>query len=61
MYDLTGFQRDLLYTIAGLDNPHGLGKGGTREVLREGDTTRKALSEPGYTRREGTYREGSGG
>jgi PadR family transcriptional regulator PadR len=24
MYDLTGFQRDLLYTIAGLDQPHGL-------------------------------------
>ena len=25
MYDLTGFQRDLLYAIAGLDDPHGLG------------------------------------
>lgn len=24
MYDLTGFQRDLLYVIAGLDKPHGL-------------------------------------
>jgi PadR family transcriptional regulator PadR len=24
MYDLTGFQRDLLYTIAGRDEPHGL-------------------------------------
>lgn len=24
MYDPTGFQRDLLYTIAGLDEPHGL-------------------------------------
>lgn len=24
MYDLTGFQRDLLYTVAGLDKPHGL-------------------------------------
>jgi len=24
MFDLTGFQRDLLYVIAGLDNPHGL-------------------------------------
>lgn len=24
MYDLTGFQRDLMYVIAGLDNPHGL-------------------------------------
>lgn len=24
MYDLTGFQRDLLYVIAGSDDPHGL-------------------------------------
>jgi DNA-binding PadR family transcriptional regulator len=24
MYDLTGFQRDLLYVVAGLDAPHGL-------------------------------------
>jgi PadR family transcriptional regulator PadR len=24
MYDLTGFQRDLLYVIAGLDKPNGL-------------------------------------
>lgn len=24
MYDLTGFQRDLLYVITGMDNPHGL-------------------------------------
>ena len=24
MYDLTGFQRDLLYVIAGLEKPHGL-------------------------------------
>jgi len=24
MYDLTGFQRDLLYVIAGMDRPHGL-------------------------------------
>ncbi len=24
MNDLTGFQRDLLYTVAGLDEPHGL-------------------------------------
>ncbi|RXK47866.1 helix-turn-helix transcriptional regulator [Halorientalis pallida] len=24
MYDLTRFQRDLLYTIAGMDKPHGL-------------------------------------
>jgi DNA-binding PadR family transcriptional regulator len=25
MFDLTGFQRDLLYCIAGLDEPYGLG------------------------------------
>ncbi|MDG5761937.1 helix-turn-helix transcriptional regulator, partial [Natronococcus sp. A-GB1] len=24
MYDLTAFQRDLLYVAAGLDEPHGL-------------------------------------
>lgn len=24
MYDLTGFQRDMLYVIAGSDEPHGL-------------------------------------
>ncbi|MFC7165041.1 PadR family transcriptional regulator [Halospeciosus flavus] len=24
MHDLTGFQRDLLYVITGLDDPHGL-------------------------------------
>jgi DNA-binding PadR family transcriptional regulator len=24
MYDLTGFQRDLLYIVTGLDDPHGL-------------------------------------
>jgi DNA-binding PadR family transcriptional regulator len=24
MHDLTGFQRDLLYVISGLDSPHGL-------------------------------------
>ena len=24
MYDLTGFQRDLLYVVGGLDDPHGL-------------------------------------
>lgn len=24
MHDLTGFQRDLLYIIAGMDEPHGL-------------------------------------
>ncbi|MFC7166055.1 helix-turn-helix transcriptional regulator [Halospeciosus flavus] len=32
MHDLTGFQRDLLYVIAGLDEPHGLG---IKEELEE--------------------------
>lgn len=29
MYDMTAFQRDLLYVIAGLEEPHGL------EIKRE--------------------------
>jgi DNA-binding PadR family transcriptional regulator len=32
MYDLTGFQRDLLYVVAGLDEPHGLA---VKEELEE--------------------------
>ena len=32
MHDLTGFQRDLLYVIAGLDEPHGLA---VKEELEE--------------------------
>ena len=32
MYDLTGFQRDLLYATAGLEEPHGLA---IREELTE--------------------------
>ena len=32
MYDLTGFQRDLLYAIAGQDEPHGLA---VKEELEE--------------------------
>ena len=32
MYDLTGFQRDLLYVTAGLEEPHGLA---IREELSE--------------------------
>lgn len=32
MEDLTGFQRDLLYVIAGLDEPHGLA---LKKVLEE--------------------------
>ena len=32
MHDLTGFQRDVLYVIAGLDEPHGLA---VKEELEE--------------------------
>jgi DNA-binding PadR family transcriptional regulator len=35
MYDLTGFQRDLLYVIAGLDEPHGLAIKGELEDYYE--------------------------
>lgn len=36
MYDLTGFQRDLLYVIAGLDEPHGLAIKEELEMYYEG-------------------------
>lgn len=36
MLELTGFQRDLLYVIAGLDDPHGLA---IKEELEEYYTT----------------------
>ena len=32
MYDLTGFQRDLMYAISGLDEPYGLA---IKEALQE--------------------------
>ena len=35
MYDLTGFQRDLLYSIATDEEPHGLGVKQTLESYRE--------------------------
>lgn len=35
MHDLTGFQRDLLYAIAGLDDPHGLALKDTIEEYYE--------------------------
>lgn len=35
MYDLTAFQRDALYVIAGKDNPHGLGIKEELEVYYE--------------------------
>lgn len=37
MYDLTAFQRDLLYVIAGLDNPHGLALKEELEDYYEGE------------------------
>jgi len=37
MYDLTGFQRDLLYTIAGQDEPHGLAIKDELEDYYEGE------------------------
>ncbi|UHQ98254.1 PadR family transcriptional regulator (plasmid) [Natrinema zhouii] len=37
MYDLTGFQRDLLYTIAGQDEPHGLALKDELEDYYEGE------------------------
>ena len=35
MYDLTAFQRDLLYVVAGLDEPHGLAIKGELETYYE--------------------------
>ena len=37
MYDLTGFQRDLLYVIAGFDEPHGLALKEALEEYYEGE------------------------
>ncbi len=37
MYDLTGFQRDLLYAIAGYDEPHGLAIKDALEEYYEGE------------------------
>jgi len=43
MYDLTGFQRDLLYVIAGLDGPHGLAIKEELEDYYEGDVNHGRL------------------
>jgi DNA-binding PadR family transcriptional regulator len=43
MYDLTGFQRDLLYVIAGLDEPHGLAIKEELEMYYEGDVNHGRL------------------
>jgi DNA-binding PadR family transcriptional regulator len=37
VYDLTGFQRDLLYVIAGYDEPHGLAIKDALEEYYEGE------------------------
>jgi DNA-binding PadR family transcriptional regulator len=37
MHDLTGFQRDCLYVIAGLDSPHGLALKSELEDYYEGE------------------------
>ena len=37
MYDLTGFQRDLLYVAAGKDEPHGLALKDELEAYYEGE------------------------
>ncbi|XVH32196.1 PadR family transcriptional regulator [Haloferacaceae archaeon DSL9] len=37
MHDLTGFQRDLLYVISGLDKPHGLVVKAEMEDYYEGE------------------------
>jgi DNA-binding PadR family transcriptional regulator len=37
MYDLTGFQRDLLYVVSGLDNPKGLEIKEELEQVYDGD------------------------
>lgn len=37
MHDLTGFQRDCLYVIAGLNEPHGLGVKDELDAYYEGE------------------------
>jgi DNA-binding PadR family transcriptional regulator len=43
MHDLTGFQRDLLYVIAGLEEPHGLAIKEELEGYYEGDVNHGRL------------------
>ena len=43
MFDLTGFQRDLLFIIAGLDEPHGLGIKDELEAVYETDVNHGRL------------------
>ncbi len=46
MYDLTGFQRDLLTVTAGLDEPHGLAIKDELENYYERDPPRSVVPEP---------------
>lgn len=43
MYDLTGFQRDLLYVVAGLEKPHGLAIKEKLNQYYEGEITHGRL------------------
>jgi len=43
MFDLTAFQRDLLFIIAGLDEPHGLGIKDELEAVYETDVNHGRL------------------
>jgi len=43
IHDLTGFQRDLLYVIAGLDEPHGLAVKAELEEYYESETNHGRL------------------
>jgi len=43
MHDLTGFQRDLLYVIAGLEEPHGLAIKDELENYYEGEVNHGRL------------------
>jgi len=58
MNDITGFRRDLLYAIAGLEDPHGLAIKEEWGVLRDGGPPRPALPQPRRARRSGARREG---
>ncbi|MFB6141978.1 MAG: PadR family transcriptional regulator [Halorientalis sp.] len=43
MHDLTAFQRDLLYVLAGLDEPHGLAVKAELEEYYEGEVNHGRL------------------
>ena len=58
MYDLTGFQRDLLYTISGVDEPYGLAIKESLQTYRAEDVNHgrlypnlDTLVEKGYVKK----------